>query len=806
MTRSKPVTVGRILQGSRFEAQIEAETNAIHNGVERYRKLAREAVERGDGASLKPAERLLVYWHTPLVQAIKQEQRAIRAGDPGLGRGIYGPVLYALDSERLALLTLHEMISKTMTAPVEGVLLIHLAYSVGSAVVAEIHADMLRRDHQASWKELDRRFKTMTTGRVNAWAKKTLTDSMWSRRVCTHLGTVLTSLASKCCSIGYDEWKPAFKHDKRWRDNQKKGVVILDDEAFTLIEEGHAFRQFLRPRYSPMLVPPCPWDTETEGGYVKVRTPFISKPTTEQQAALKEADLSQVHEALNALNSVPWEVNSEMLSCARQLWDDGGGIGKLPKADLEELPPKPDGIESDEVLLKSWKKEAHGVHSRNAKQKGARIEFMNKLDVGEAMLEQAPIYFPHQFCFRSRTYPIPVYLNHHGDDVARGMLQFHDAKEVDARGYWWIKVHAANMYGFDKADFDGRVAFIDDRMEMIEQIADGPMDCTELWADADNPFQFVAACIALMNPEYAARLPVQIDGSCNGIQHLCAAGLDEKGGDHVNLVAHPTPQDAYTAVLDIVADKVHADQAAGNPAADWVEPHLVRKVVKQPTMTTVYNVTKVGAREQVRTQLEKRGMQRNRLYQSSAYLSGKILESVGDVFPAAHRIMRWMEECARLMCKADSGRCITWTTPLGFPVVQPYRNLRKVQIKTVMQRLTIGDRDNNSPISLSKQVQGSIPNIVHSWDGCHLQMTAIECYRRAITMAGVHDAYWCHANDVDELGSVLRATFVEMHSRDLVGDLLMQWQKLYPDCEFPEPPAKGNLDLDQVLQSPYFFS
>lgn len=45
-------------------------------------------------------------------------------------------------------------------------------------------------------------------------------------------------------------------------------------------------------------------------------------------------------------------------------------------------------------------------------------------------------------------------------------------------------------------------------------------------------------------------------GSCNGLQHYAALGLDAKGGAQVNLVPSDKPQDVYTGVCDIVKKKV----------------------------------------------------------------------------------------------------------------------------------------------------------------------------------------------------------------------------------------------------------
>ena len=47
-----------------------------------------------------------------------------------------------------------------------------------------------------------------------------------------------------------------------------------------------------------------------------------------------------------------------------------------------------------------------------------------------------------------------------------------------------------------------------------------------------------------------------LPGSCNGLQHYAALGLDAKGGAQVNLVPSCKPQDVYSGVCDVVKEKV----------------------------------------------------------------------------------------------------------------------------------------------------------------------------------------------------------------------------------------------------------
>lgn len=40
-----------------------------------------------------------------------------------------------------------------------------------------------------------------------------------------------------------------------------------------------------------------------------------------------------------------------------------------------------------------------------------------------------------------------------------------------------------------------------------------------------------------------------------------------------------------------------------------------------------------------------------------------------------------------------------------------------------------------------------------------------------LTFASVHDSYWTHACDIDTMSSVIRDTFIALHSSDVLGKL-----------------------------------
>lgn len=53
---------------------------------------------------------------------------------------------------------------------------------------------------------------------------------------------------------------------------------------------------------------------------------------------------------------------------------------------------------------------------------------------------------------------------------------FSEAKPLGERGLRWLKIHLANLYGFDKANFDERVEFVDRNLDEVADSATKPLE------------------------------------------------------------------------------------------------------------------------------------------------------------------------------------------------------------------------------------------------------------------------------------------------------------------------------------------
>ena len=149
---------------------------------------------------------------------------------------------------------------------------------------------------------------------------------------------------------------------------------------------------------------------------------------------------------------------------------------------------------------------------------------------------------------------------------------------------------------------------------------------------------------------------------------------------------------------------------------------------------------------------------------------------------------------------------VSWVTPLGLPVIQPYRRGGSMAVRTVMQTVTVVDNNDMLAVHVSRQKSAFPPNFVHSLDSTHMLLTAIKMQNLGLAFTAVHDSYWTHPSSVDTMNHELRAAFVDLYSMPILEDLRDSMVVRYPRTEFPELPERGSLHLDEVLRSTYFFN
>jgi DNA-directed RNA polymerase len=815
------------------DIQVSLEMGALDTAVEAYRKQLAGITGARQGATMFPAHNLVESWYGPFRDSLNAAIRKLTAKG---GSHAVVANLKLLSADKLPIITLHQTMGMLLGQP-EGVSFTQVAFAVGRAVQAEINFERMKAEDKQAFRSLLKSKCGITVTIVNLKAKYSLKKNDWDSKTVVQLGAfLLKHLMSsafvdknvdRAASSGdvplvpkdKNERAPAFIHFyKFYRQGditRKQGVLRCHEHVFKLIDDKHLIKEIINARLLPMVVKPIEWVAPNIGCYLYAPV-FIMRTHGHraQAASLWDADLSTLYKSLDVLGQVPWRINEMVYKNAKEAWDKGGGMAGLPSREDIKYPNPPDDIDTNPESVRAWKRAERKVKQLNNDLHSLRCDATYKLQVAEKMMGYR-LYLPHNVDFRGRAYPLPPHLNQLGSDLCRGLLLLDTAKPLGPRGLRWLKIHLANLYGVDKVPFDARVAFVDKNLDNVHDSADNPLGGKMWWLKADEPWQCLATCTELSqairsgNPEaFESRIPVHQDGSCNGLQHYAALGGDEAGARKVNLLPSDSPQDVYAGVATLVAKRIHDDAEAGHELGKLLDGKVDRKVVKQTVMTSVYGVTYIGARIQIHNALQDKEIDwrdDDQLYHASAYVTNHTFESLNQMFLGARNIMKWLADCARIVAKQKEP--VAWVTPLGLPIVQPYVKTGNYQVKTVVQTVVLSEDLADMPVNTMKQRSAFPPNYVHSLDSSHMMLTAIECSKRGIHYASVHDSYWTHACSVDEMSKILREQFVTLHSQPLLERLHAWFTKRYGKgtVEFPPVPERGPLDLKQVLVSPYFF-
>jgi DNA-directed RNA polymerase len=234
-----------------------------------------------------------------------------------------------------------------------------------------------------------------------------------------------------------------------------------------------------------------------------------TKDSEEQLRYLQQSSdadaLDDVFNGLDALGSVPWKINRDVFEVVSTVWNSGEAIADIPPKDSlldpvqAEVPPDvdtdPRARDTYRHRLKTALQARRAAHSN-------RCDLNYKLEIARAFRDET-FYFPHNLDFRGRAYPIPPNLSHIGDDMCRGLLLFGEAKTLGERGLRWLKIHLANLTGFDKASFDEREAYAMQHLEDVMDSADKPLEVSDLesnrsaeWKTDAISFSFFRRAIA----------------------------------------------------------------------------------------------------------------------------------------------------------------------------------------------------------------------------------------------------------------------------------------------------------------------
>tara|TARA_R110000803_G_scaffold210835_1_gene284193 strand:+ start:58884 stop:61250 length:2367 start_codon:yes stop_codon:yes gene_type:complete len=642
-----------------------------------------------------------------------------------------------------------------------------------------------------------------------------------------------------------------FVHVEYLFENGEKRIIyslepnVLEDIKFII-------NRFIREGYYPMPITEKPTDWEfigdkLIGGYNTMKSELIRSSKVSMPNSMFDPISLRGKEPIRALNkiqSVAYRVNKNNLI---RLKNDL----KLPSA-----PIIPDGFKQwgkdwyeykeDKKMFEQFggyepikpevSEKAHEsfVNYMSAKKKyisdiGKYNTNMLSLQIAEDLVDEERIYFPHNFDYRGRMYPIPIGLSPQGNDVAKGLLEFADPIELTQSGVTECVAYLASVYGYDKESWDRRYQL---GLELMQ-------NQNTSYKDAEEPYVFAQIWDLIWKVNSGnreSRVAIAIDGSCNGLQHMSAITLDKSGGKNVNVSKENVRYDIYQIIAEKSVDimKLRLTELSNGISEESEEleykllPELIeimqgnksRKIAKRPVMINPYGGSFNGYKGYVLESLKEyfpvHGNQR-----SAGIITKYINEAMKQNLKGGNLYKKWVSSAFKEVAnrlKSHKEGSVYFTTPDGFIV----RNfMYEVKSKTFdikslvsrngarkvkLQRVT--DKINSRKISTAIQ-----PNIIHSLDATHLRMTALKMVDNGFEQLWfIHDSFATNPNDISILNKYTRETFVELYEPNSDKHPLkfiykdLEEQLGYIEKDFPTFQGKNRMSIGDVLQNEFFFA
>lgn len=806
----------------KFQRQLDLEEEMQSMGVAKFREQVQKARENSLESTTSGVLHIMTHAFQPLCDGIDAWKEKHKRGEVMQGRQPRAyPLLKDYKTDVLAFLTMKTVMDNISSEQH----LTGLTTAIGKQVQNEKNFKEFKKQSTAHYKKVkDDVIKRSTS---MSHVSKVLTRSArrddvnlttYSNTEKHQIGSVLLSLFIEHTGLVRLYTAPQMSGKKK----RKSHKVEPTEKTTEWLKTTHARCELLSPVVLPMLIPPKDWETPFEGGFISdhIQTPMVRRVPRAYLAEIENIDMWEVYQAINHLQKTSWIVNSKVLKVLKLFVDNNLPTHLVPSGSETPLPVKPIDIDTNEDSRWAWRKSASRIYEENIRSRSKYIGLQKKIQVAERYEKEDEFYFVYTLDFRGRIYPVQVHLNPQGDDLSKALLKFTEGKPVDDETGAWLAVHGANTFGYDKTDLQSRVDWVKENTTNIIESVEDPLANT-FWQEADKPWQFLAFCFEWAefqnDPEnFVSHLSVALDGSCNGLQNFSAMLRDPVGGKATNLTPTDMPQDIYQQVADVLKEKIRREALAGVAHAVCWEGFINRKLVKRPTMTMPYGATLSGYKQQLYDEIQSwkdAGIPtpsfEDHGYTECFYLAQVIKDTLGEVVVAAQVVMDWLQEVSKII--SNENLPIFWVTPVGFPVLQNYKN-----IVTKLVRTEIAGKFHNSRVAQGeglkmnkRKMKASIaPNFVHSCDAAHLTRTVNLCETNGInSLHMVHDSYGTHAADIPVLKQVLRHAFVQVHETDPLQSFYeaMCHQSSTPEL-IPPPPTKGTLDLSLVKESDFFFA
>lgn len=769
------------------EQQIELEKRAIAYGREKLLENTRKMEERSYASASIYGATSIKAAMAAVTEVIQGSMQRIHERKNGRDFAVIHQYLEPIEPEAAAAIALKMTFDKVFSTKDKTNEIANVITSIGQAVEQEAQLRWYEAQDPDLYDRIKRNYWHGACGtQQKASVARTLMnrhDYHWDRWSAITRGKLGAWLLD--CVIQGTGWFERIQV-KRW--NGTPTLIVPSLQFVLLKEELMQDALMFSPMAWPMLVPPRDWSPIAPGGYLLNEVMHGHEMVRRGNGALIQGSTPFLF--LNKLQKVGYTLNDFIVGVAEVLMERGYSVGKfLPIVELP-MPNKPFDIADNDEARHEYRRAAAEVMNQNAASFKRSCRTRMTMETVKLFKDVDQWHLPWSYDFRGRAYPIPAFLTPQDTDFGKSLLKFAEPSFMTDEAEGWLAFQVATTYGLDKATMAERQEWVAQNHDLISRVATDPLDNMSEWEAADEPWQFLAACeefnaTVIECTRSWTNLPVAIDATCSGLQILAGLARDKSTAQLVNVFPSEQPQDAYKVVAETAKKKLPQHLAA----------LLDRKVTKRTVMTIPYNATKHSNRQYIRDALKEKGAEFTP--EELTLIVNAVRDAMYEVVPGPMKVMDWIKQEVGAAFKRGADY-LEWETPSGFIVHQNKRNrsIKRVKLQ-ILGRCTVNLVDGHKGPDINGHKSGTAPNLIHSLDSSILHRAFLK-FNAPFTV--IHDSVLCRATDMGILNRVVRETYYEIFSEsnpleDFAAAIGAE----------TEPPIIGDLELDSVLDSTYFF-
>lgn len=548
-----------------------------------------------------------------------------------------------------------------------------------------------------------------------------------------------------------------------------------------------------------------------------------------------------IFDTLNYIQSVPWNVNEEILLQVELDLKEPVKTDYVktafPDADLAkwDIDLKSDDLTLSKDEIKTLKEhrlvfqEQAALYNAEMGDYNSEVGKFRYLKLAISITKKyvgKTVYFPHNYDSRGRVYPLTIGLTTQGNDAVKAMLLYANKKPLTEQGLSWCWAYLASLYGDDKIDFKNRVLR---GKELID--AD--------YKEADEPYQFLSHQLELKkyvaNNDYMPNVRIHLDACNSGSQFTSAITNDVKGCMATNVI--PTfdedgKQDRQDAYILVANKSIELAQKMFEETDDNDEKNKIgflqsllekdgRKICKKPVMVSNYGGTAGGRTHILWAMLRTLNVDRKWITNQVATTFSKIIGgSIVGVLNGGKAFEVYIQKMNNLISKHNVP--INWTTSDGFFVVHSKnKELKPKSVRCLVpgarRAVSITKKVYSKKLSSSKMRSAISPNYIHSLDAELLRRVAIIMSECGVNDTDwIHDSFGAHPNDIEFLLDVTKKVFIDMMQNNPLAVLDKELREQCPDdnktqkelsqIDVPNLGGEQPIDFNGVLESEWFFS